>query len=134
MQAEKKAREFIELKDTQTLMQTGAETGLFGMKSDGTVDPDVAADQMTDILSKMASPSNPLTSEEKNVLHDLISGFSRAFAPTKETTASLQKDFDKLVDAFSSDLTNQKKDELTGATNLLSVFNDKSRFDARILT
>merc|ERR1712048_501426 len=135
MQAEKKAREFSKLRDAQTLVQTDSATGLFGMKSDGSIDADAAADQMTEILSKMASPSNPLTSEEKNVLHELISGFSRAFAPTKETTQALQKDFEKLVGQFAKPSANDKKDELTGATNLLSVFSEsKQPFDTKILT
>merc|ERR1712127_383267 len=125
MQAEKKTREVSELADVQNLMQTGAETGLFGMKSDGTIDADAAAEQMTDLLSNMASPTNPLTSDEKNVLHELIAGFSRAFAPPKETTEALQQDFEKLVGSLApQDDKNAKADELTGATNLLSMFSD----------
>jgi hypothetical protein len=136
MQAEKKAREVGELAEVQNLMQTGSETGLFGMKADGTIDADAAADQMTELLSKMASPSNPLTTDEKDVLHELIAGFSRAFAPTKETTEALQQDFEKLVGSFvPTDNKNAKADELTGATNLLSMFSDsKQAFDTKMLT
>jgi len=132
MQAEKKAREWSELKDAQNLVQTDAS--LFGMKADGTIDPNAAADQMTDVLAKMASPSNPLSTEEKDVLHELISGFSRAFAPTKDTTAALQKDFEKLMDGFAAPKTD-KKDEMLGTTNLLSVFSEgKQGFDTKLLT
>jgi hypothetical protein len=110
--------------------------GFLGIKEDGTIDADVAADQMTDILSKMASPSNPLTDEEKNVLKELITGFSRAFAPSKETTMALQKDFEKIVESFSAHPdTASKKDELVGASNLLSIFSEtKQGFDTKMLT
>merc|ERR1712019_158134 len=92
MQAEKKAKELTNSADIQNLIQTSSQsgTGVFGMKPDGPIDSDAAATQMTEILSKMASPSNPLTKEETDVLHELIAGFSKAFAPTKETTESLQ--------------------------------------------
>eukprot|EP00300_Choanocystis_sp_HF-7_P033059 c45348_g1_i1.p1 GENE.c45348_g1_i1~~c45348_g1_i1.p1 ORF type:complete len:257 (-),score=69.85 c45348_g1_i1:45-815(-) len=135
MQAEKKAREMAKTPEVQNLVQTDSVTGMFGLKPDGTIDADAAATQMTEILASMASPENPLTAEEKNVLHDLITGFSRAFAPTKETTENLQKDFEKLVSGLGAPTANEKKDELAGATNLLSVFSEqKQAFDTKLLS
>jgi len=123
MEAEKKMKELHNMPEVQNLIQGDVQTGLFGMKPDGSIDADAAASQMTEILSKMAPESNPLTAEEKSALHDLISGFSKAFAPTKETTESLQKDFEKIMESVTAPKTG-KHDEALGATNLLSVFSD----------
>jgi hypothetical protein len=110
---------------------------MFGFKDDGSIDPEVAASQMTELLSKMAGPSNPLSTEEKTVLHDLISGFARAFAPAKETALSMEEDFQNLIQTFSGVLDNSKLDKadsLLGATNLLSLFtDDKPAFDFKLL-
>lgn len=117
-------KELHSLPEVQTLLQGDAQTGMFGMKADGSIDPEVAASQMTELLAKMAPESNPLTTEEKSALHDLISGFSKAFAPTKETTEGLQKDFEKILSSVAAPSQEGKHDELLGATNLISVFSD----------
>ena len=121
--------------DAQALVQTESGAGLFGMRPDGTVDENVAADQMTEMLAKLAGPSNPLTGDEKNVLHDLISGFAKAFNPTKETTQNLQKDFEQLVNTFAAPASASKMDEKLGATNLLGLFSGGSQqaFDTKLL-
>jgi len=123
MEAEKKMKELHNVPEIQNLIQGDVQTGMFGMKADGTIDADAAASQMTEILAKMAPESNPLTAEEKSALHDLISGFSKAFAPTKETTESLQKDFEKIMESVSTPKAG-KHDEALGTQNLLSVFSD----------
>eukprot|EP00300_Choanocystis_sp_HF-7_P021791 c20892_g1_i1.p1 GENE.c20892_g1_i1~~c20892_g1_i1.p1 ORF type:complete len:222 (+),score=61.31 c20892_g1_i1:2-667(+) len=120
VQAENKARQMPE---TQTLVQTEVDAPMFGLKEDGTIDAEAAATQVTDLLSKLAAPVNPLTEAEKTMLHELISGFARAFAPTKETTETLQKDFEQLVDG----VVENSKDQLLGATTLLAVFADSNQ-------
>jgi hypothetical protein len=131
VQAEQKARELSKDQEFQTLMQKDASTGIFGMH-DGGLDVSTAVDQMTEVLSKMADPANPLTNEEKDVIHDLLMGFSKAFAPTKNTIESVQKDFEKMM----GDSTASKRDELLGATTLLDLLGPGKtpQFDGKLLT
>jgi len=143
VEAEKKAREIHTKLESMNLIQGD----MFGVKQDGSIDADSAANQITDILASLTTPSNPLSSEEKNVLHELISSFAKAFSPTKETTQALQSDFEKLAEQFTSKLGNifqelvpptaagASHDDFLNPQTLLSVFsNEKNGFDTKMLT
>jgi hypothetical protein len=110
----------------QSLVSLGSETG--DVKHGAGLNSDVAVDQMTEVLSKMADPSNPLTPEEKTVVHDLISGFSKAFLPRQGAFDSLKNDFERIIDGFGAKSTNQ--DQLLGATNLLDMFGSAEKKDS----
>jgi len=139
VEAEKKAREVHAKLETMNLFQGDNN---FGVKEDGSIDADKAADQITNILSSLTSSANPLTGEEKNVLHELISGFAKAFSPTKETTQALQSDFEKLTEQFTSKIggliqelvPTGNHDDLVNPQTLLSMFNDEKGFDTKMLT
>jgi len=128
-----KANKIHEDLQTQNLIQSSSE--LFGVSEDETINPDAIATQITSALSGLATPSNPLTQEEKNVLHSLIRGFAQVFSPNPQESTS---DFQEMAKDMSEKVGQHagKHDNLLEPQTLLGVFTsgDESGINTKLIT
>jgi len=125
--AEQKAQEIHGHPDFQSLIQADS---LFGIKNDGSIDADVATDQLSQLMSMFTG--NQMSSQEKTLVHDLIGGFSSLFAPLQGGADSMNSDLEKLAQQFSSKfdkmqekLSSTPKDKLLEPQTLLSVMSEE---------
>jgi hypothetical protein len=125
-QAEEKAHQMHSNPEFQNLLQGDS---LFGIKNDGTVDADVATEQLTQLMSLLTGTK--MSTQEKTLVHDLIAGFSGLFAPLMTGSDPMQSDLEKLAQQFTSkfDKVQEKivsqKDKLLEPQTLLSVMSEE---------
>lgn len=76
-----RSKALFEELDISMLVQEAVKPGEtpLGIERDGSIDTDVAASQMTDLLASLAGSTNPLSADEKSALHGLMGGFARTF-------------------------------------------------------
>jgi len=135
-QAEEKAHQMHSNPEFQTLIQGDS---LFGIKNDGTIDADVATNQLTQLMSLLTGTK--MSDQEKTLVHDLIGGFSGLFAPLISGSDPMQSDFEKLAQQFTSKfdkvqekIASSPADKLLEPQTLLSVMTEAdSSFDAKLL-
>jgi len=125
--AEQKAQEIHEHPDFQNLIQADS---LFGIKNDGTIDADIATNQLGQLMSMLTGTE--MSNQEKTLIHDLIGGFSSLFAPLTGESNSMNADLEKLAQQFSSKfdkmqekLSSTPKDKLLEPQTLLSVMSEE---------
>jgi len=126
-QAEQKAQQMQSHPDFQNLIQGDS---LFGIKQDGSIDANIATDQLTQLMSLLTG--SQMNAQEKTLVHDLISGFSGLFAPIASGSDPMQADFEKLAQQFTSKFDKiQEKlvatphDKLLEPQTLLSVMSEE---------
>jgi len=135
--AESKAQEIHSHPEFQTLLQSDS---LFGIKNDGSIDADVATNQLTQLMSLLTGTQ--MSEQEKTLVHDLIGGFSGLFAPIVSGTDPMNADLEKLAQQFTSKfdglqakLGESSKDKLLDTQTLLSVMtSDDGAVDTQLLT
>jgi len=135
--AEEKAKEIHSHPEFQNLVQADS---LFGIKNDGTIDADVATEQLTQLMNMLTG--SPLSTQEKTLVHDLIGGFSSLFAPSTSTDNSMNADLEKLATQFTAKfdkmqqkLTETPKDKLFEPQTLLSVMSEEDgSIDTQLLS
>jgi len=126
-QAEQKAQQLQSHPEFQNLIQGES---LFGIKQDGSIDATVATDQLTQLMSLLTGTQ--MNAQEKTLVHDLISGFSGLFGPMTSGTDTMQADFEKLAQQFSTKfdkiqdkLVSTPHDKLLEPQTLLSVMSEE---------
>jgi len=135
-QAEEKAHQMHTNPEFQTLLQSDS---LFGIKNDGSIDADVATNQLTQLMTLLTGTK--MSDQEKTLVHDLIGGFSGIFAPLLTGSDPMQGDFEKLAQQFTSKLDKVQskivaspKDQLLEPQNLLSVMTEEDgSVDSKLL-
>jgi hypothetical protein len=115
-QAQQKAREIHEKLDTSNLIQN--DSNLFVVKPDGSIDTNAAAKFVTEAISSLASPSNPLSEDEKHVLEEFIGGFVRVLTPSA--------DLERVAEIFSTKMDFIEKkaagnDQRLGSQSLVDI-------------
>jgi hypothetical protein len=131
VQAEKKAREVQEKLETSDLLQQD----MFGMGTNGQIDPEAAADQVMNIVSLIAGPE-AISEKERTTVHDIIKSFSKLFTPDQATTKALQSDLEKVMGTFTKSVNKiGSHDDLLNPQTLLSVFDEsKNLLDTSTLS
>jgi len=135
--AEEKAQEIHSHPEFQTLLQSDS---LFGIKSDGTIDADVATSQLTQLMTLLTGTQ--MSEQEKTLVHDLIGGFSGLFAPIVSGTDPMNADLEKLAQQFTNKFDSlqtkfgeNSKDKLLDTQSLLSVMTeDDGSVDTQLLS
>lgn len=135
--AEQKAHEIHSHPEFQSLIQADS---LFGIKADGSIDADVATDQLTQLMSMLTGTQ--MSTQEKTLVHDLIGGFSSLFTPLANGGDSMNADLEKLASQFTTkfDKIQQKlgetsKDKLFEPQTLLSVMSEEDgSIDTQLLS
>ena len=94
-QAEKKAKEIQNKLETSNLLQSDS---ILGVHPDGSIDPDVATEQISTIVNIFAGPY-ALTSQDKEMMHTVISTVSTLLNPQPQnaTVVDMFKQFEPLV-------------------------------------
>jgi len=131
-QAQKKVDRVSKVVD-QVMLQTQESGSLFATKPDGSIDTDAAVNQMTNLVSQLASPSNPLDKDEKDALHGFISQFAKILVPSKETTEGMGRDLEQLMGHFSKQVENVDNQlnsvSKIDTANLMGLITDGQKFD-----
>jgi len=135
-QAEESAKKMHDHPEFQSLLQSDS---LFGIKKDGSIDADVATNQLTQLMSLITGTE--MSTQEKTLVHDLIGGFSSLFAPMMSGSDPMQSDIEKLAQQFAKkfDSVQEKlsatpKDKLLEPQTLLSVIgDDNTGIDTQLL-
>jgi len=94
-QAEARAADIQEKLESTQLLQKDPAT-LFGIKEDGSIDFNVAADQVSDLLALFGGAQFKLSPKEKTTMHEIIDAFSKVFNPS--ANSSLTMDLEKIAD------------------------------------
>jgi hypothetical protein len=136
-QAEEKANMLKNHGDFQNLVQSDS---LFGIKTDGTIDADVATEHLTQLMSLITGTK--MSTQEKTLVHDLIGGFSGLFAPLLSGSDPMQADLEKIAQQFTNkfdklqtQISNTPKDKLLEPQTLLSVMtSDNEGIDTQLLS
>jgi len=136
-QAEQKAQQMQAHPEFQNLIQSDS---LFGIKNDGSIDANVATDQLTQLMSLLTG--SQMNDQEKTLVHDLISGFSGLFSPLVSGSDPIQGDFEKLAQQFTAKfdkiqdkLVSTPHDKLLEPQTLLSVMTEEDGgIDTQLLT
>jgi len=81
--AEVKARDITTQLETSNLLQSD---NILGIKQDGTIDADVAADQITSLINIFAGP-NTVTPQDKDMMHQVISAVSGFLNPLLQSAS-----------------------------------------------
>jgi len=96
---------------------------------------------MTSVLSSLASPNNPLTSQEKEVLHSLIHGFAQVFTPSvkdaqsdlNKMTEEMKKHVDDNNNINNNNNAKNNHDELLNPQTLLGMFTSGDEFNTKLI-
>jgi len=123
-EAEKRAREIQSKIESQNLLQTD---NLFGVKEDGTIDANAAADQITNLVNIFVGP-NTVTDKDKEMLHTMIDTVSQIVTPLMNQNASTGPTLPS-ADAIESLLklvvppsTDNKQNELIPSVQAIETF------------
>jgi len=75
--AESKAREISSQLESTNLLQSDT---ILGIKADGSIDPDIAADQISSLINVFAGP-NAVSAQDKDMMHQVITAVSGFLNP-----------------------------------------------------
>ncbi len=114
MQAQQKASELHDRLETSSLLQEHA----LPTKADGSADGAVVTELIAETLASFASPSNPLTAEDKSVLKKFLGSMMDAFMPVVD--GAVGGDLEQLMQQFVGQVdSHAARAEQVGAQTLL---------------
>jgi hypothetical protein len=135
-QAEKKALEIQSKIQDQNLLQSD---NMFGIKEDGSIDPNQAVDQITNLINVFVGP-NTVNDEEKKMMKSMLTMVTSIINPPATgannanpaaAIAPMAHEFEGILRALMAPPTSGKHDDLLHPEALLDMFgsDDKSEID-----
>eukprot|EP00299_Pterocystis_sp_00344_P012758 c6169_g2_i1.p1 GENE.c6169_g2_i1~~c6169_g2_i1.p1 ORF type:complete len:267 (+),score=63.21 c6169_g2_i1:1-801(+) len=137
-QAEAKAKDIQAKVESTNLLQSDS---IMGIKPDGTIDANVATEQIATLFNLFAP--NSMSEQDKTMLHTMISTVSSLVAPLVNPNPNApapnplamlaSPEFQTLLGALTGDHAAHEKTDLLAPQTLLSLFDEKQSFDNKAL-